>query len=178
MREPGLHTLTYADLMRVLRVSRPSLTAWMRGVDVPVLTDEDRRHRLCLADVVCFLRRPGGRLRGLEGAELRDLVALDASRRAESGPARVSGDVGALRAVLTADEEARAIEVIGAARSAVVRTRWTDAASVPADSIESILLSPPVLRYVLTGDRAELPVGSLDDFVTAHVTLNMAKEAA
>lgn len=182
LTDPGLFTITYADLTRILRVSRHSITLWKKGVGLPVRTDELAAHHMRLADVVWLLRRPGGRLRGLQGEELEALVALDAQRRQDAsatGPQRVEGDPAALRAVLTGEELVRATEIMGAARAAVVRTRWTDAASVPAETVESILLSPPVLRYVLTAQRDELPVGGLAAFVSAHIALNTAaKEAA
>jgi len=161
-----MYTTSATDLIDLFGWSYQSTYRWFsRHPDgYPPHTNRDRGRYFRLEDVVGRLR--DARKRGLYGEELEAVVKHDAKvRRTASHEDLYIGE----------DVERRADKVIAALtpneldRLKACKKAFTSAA-ISAGSIgltrlrHALILHPAILRYVLTKNNAELPVGDLGWF--------------
>jgi hypothetical protein len=162
---PITATLRSTDLCALLGVSDRSIWRWMDGVTT--FTDfgrAPRGHMYALPEVVTALRAK--RRGGLSGDDLARVVGHDTAKRAErAGALGYPDDIwlggtpearaDAFRASLAGEEEERA---------RLVQKTVTDAAiAAGAPRVERLrqitIIHPAAVRFILTGDFEELPVG-------------------
>jgi len=162
---PITATLRSTDLCACLSVSDRSIWRWMDGV----ATFHDfgrapRGHMYALPEVISLFR--ARRRAGLSGDELTRVVTHDTCERAErAGTLGYPDDIWlggspearaeAFRASLAGEEEERARLVQKTVTGAAI------AAGVPrVERLRQIaLIHPACVRFILTGEADELPVG-------------------
>jgi hypothetical protein len=153
-------TLRARDLQNLLNVSARSIWRWL-SPNYPPSVCFGRSPRLyALIDIVPRLRAT--RAAGLEGGDLAALVTFDAAVRGRrsADDLWLGGDDAGARATaflecLSDEERTRAREVGRTIRSAITAAGLTDADRLALTA----MIQPGIVRYVLSGDRAELPVG-------------------
>ncbi|WP_435660455.1 hypothetical protein [Leisingera caerulea] len=159
------YTISGPDIRAVLGVSPQTLVRWFKNHPdghPPHITDK-KVIFYRLDDVVARLRGGNGssadtgpksvRPRGLYGDELASLVQIDAERRLEA----MRDDMycegrSPLLNVLTDAENERLAEMRAAFRYTAVACGFS-----PDLYMDRLPRHPAIIRYVLTGDRAELP---------------------
>lgn len=176
---PSTATLRSLDLCALLGVSDQSLYRWLSG-PYPVnhfSRSAPRGRTYAPPEIVVRLRER--RARGLTGADLAAVVAHDSAVRAQNGDDGLWLDHDALDrsaafyVSLRGEEVERARDCMKAVRHAA-----TDTGLCGVNRLAQVaLIQPGIVRFILTGEADELPVGNAGwcAFVKAIWAVNPAE---
>lgn len=155
---PNSATLRSTDLCALLGVSDQSVFRWLSG-PYPSHIFTSRARHYALPEIVGRLRER--RARGLTGADLAALVAYDTQTRAARDTDSLwLGDgaqdrAASFFAALIGEEVERARDCMKAVRHAA-----TDTGLSGVNRLAQIaLIQPGLVRFILTGEADERPVG-------------------
>jgi len=173
---PNSATLRSTDICALLGVCDQSLYRWLSG-PYPAHNFANRARHYALPEIVARLRER--RARGLHGDDIAALVNFDTqTRAARADDALWLGDgaqdrSAAFFAALTGEETERARDCMKAVRHAA-----TDTGLSGVNRLAQIaLIQPGIVRFILSGQADELPVGDggWQSFVKAVWAVNPAE---